>query len=259
MLLVLLILGFNFERVIHPIIGIHMPAILVSAGITLLALLYSASGLLASALGTISILTVFGVNCRERRQAHLDNALEKLTTELAAKLDVPKPVLRPKPWGLTMPRELDDAEKFKLDLELQKFAWQKTMDMEQKRFINRNFGVIITAIVSIAAVTVSSLQLKIASNNARDQLENERLRNDRQFYLEITKFLLDRQQQMTTTDKEKVIYLRSVVMSSFPPELALQVASRMRQNATTNDIRKIWDEAITETARAAKSGIAGTR
>lgn len=144
-----------------------------------------------------------------------------------------------------MPEDQKDIDKLKLELEREKFHWEKSKYAQESNDIfNRHFGVMITAIVSLAAVVVSYLQLSISSNNARAQIDNEVLKNDRQFYFEIAKFLLDRQQDLTTNEIDKVIFLRNVVVSSFPADVAVRIASRMRDTASTLEVRKIWEEAM---------------
>jgi hypothetical protein len=138
-----------------------------------------------------------------------------------------------------------NLDKLKYRLELQKFMWERETFRKTNNLINRNIGVVVTAIVSFAAVAVSYLQLTISSNNARDQMALERLKNDRQFYFEVARFLLDHQQEMTARDNSKVAYLRNVVVSTFPKEVAIQVSSRMRDTASTPDVRKVWEEALT--------------
>jgi len=147
--------------------------------------------------------------------------------------------------------ESPDIERLKYELEREKFLWQKANGAYESRILNRNFGVIITAIVSLAAVIVSYLQLSISSNNTKVQIENEKaqveneqLKNDRLFYFEVAKFLLDHQAEMTTRQNDQVLYLRNVVISSFPRNVAIQIASSMRDTAAVDSVRKIWQDGL---------------
>jgi uncharacterized membrane protein len=110
--------------------------------------------------------------------------------------------------------------------------------------INRHFGVIITAIVSLAAVIVSYLQLNNNSINAKAQMDLEKLKNDRQFYFEVAKFLLDHEKDMASRDISKIQYLRNVVISAFPNDVAIQVSSRMRDTASTEEVKKVWEDGL---------------
>jgi hypothetical protein len=138
----------------------------------------------------------------------------------------------------------DDLDQLRYDLDVEKFQFEKARHLRENGLIARNFGVIITAIISFSAIVVSYLQLTISTNNAKAQIDNEQLKNDRQFYFEIAKFLLDHQQDMTTNEKSKVVYLKNVVVSSFPPDVGIQIATSMRDTANTNDIRAVWEEGI---------------
>src|SRR5947209_3517461 len=100
-----------------------------------------------------------------------------------------------------MPENKDDIERLRYNLESEKFSWQREAQRTENKLLNRHFGVIITAIVSIAAVIVSYQQITISANNAgaqlvqfkneadsrretaKSQLEIEQLKNARQFEL----------------------------------------------------------------------------
>ena len=154
-----------------------------------------------------------------------------------------------------MAQDSQEVERLKYELERDKFQWQKSTHRIDSGVLNRHFGVIATAILSLAAVVVSYLQVTISSNNAKaqlaisvsnakDQLDLEIMKNDRQFYLEIAKFLLANQKDMASQNRDKVIYLRSVVVSAFPKDVAIQIASRMRDSSSAADVKKIWDEGL---------------
>jgi hypothetical protein len=152
------------------------------------------------------------------------------------------------------PEESTSVDELNYKLEKERFLWQVKTQRTESGLLNRNFGVIITAIVSIAAVTVSYMQLTISLNNSKAQLENDSLKNDRQFYFEVAKFLLANRQELTTQDTARVIYLRNVVISSFPNNVAIQIATRMRDTAGTADLRKIWNDGLSYLQQASYPG-----
>jgi hypothetical protein len=147
---------------------------------------------------------------------------------------------------LKMPADTNDIDKLKYNLEVEKFRWQQSMDRKQNNVLIKHFGVIITAIVSFATIVVSYLQLTISSNNAKNQIDNDRIKNDRQFYFEIAKFLLDNQQEMATREVDKVKYLRKVVITAFPTDAAIQIATGALETESDQEIKKIWAEALTQ-------------
>ena len=69
--------------------------------------------------------------------------------------------------------KIEEANYF---LDREKFKFEQTRYFRDNRFLNRNFGVIVTTIVSVAAIVVSYLQLTISSNTAKSQIDTEKLK-----------------------------------------------------------------------------------
>jgi hypothetical protein len=129
-------------------------------------------------------------------------------------------------------------------LERERYEWERASKQAESTTLNRHFGVIITAIISIAAVAVSFAQLSISSNNAKTQIDYEKIKNDRQFYLEAARFLLTFEKDLKTQDVERLAYFRDVVISSFPPDLAVQVATTMKETSRNPAAAKIWEDGL---------------
>jgi len=146
----------------------------------------------------------------------------------------------------TMHTEEVDLERLKYRLERERFRWEIASRKSESTMLNRYFGVIVTAIVSIAAIVVSLAQIKISSNNAQTQIDYEKIKNDRQFYLEAARFLLTFEKDLKTPDIERIEYFRDVVLSSFPPEVATQIATTMRDTSALRNpaAAKIWEEGL---------------
>ena len=146
-----------------------------------------------------------------------------------------------------MPSEIDseDIEALKYKLELEKFQWEKATHKAENRFLNRHFGVAITTIVSVAAIIVSFIQLTISSDNVKAQIDNDKLRNDRQFYLEASRFLLTYESSLRTRDLERLAYFRDVVVFSYPPEIAKKIATAMMNTSRDYPAAiKVWEEGL---------------
>jgi hypothetical protein len=62
---------------------------------------------------------------------------------------------------------LSSLEERKFQLELMKFEWEKE---KSRKWLNANFGVVITAIVGLGTIVVSVIQLEISKNTAASQL-----------------------------------------------------------------------------------------
>ena len=140
-----------------------------------------------------------------------------------------------------MSNDQKTIERLAYELEVEKLRWQQLVEERQNTVLNRHFGVVITAMVSIAAVFVSYLQL----DTSKAQLKNEELKNDRQFYLEMSKFLLQHQEDVTSTDPEKITFLRNVVATTFPRDVGIRVCNQMQSNGTTPEMKRIWGECVT--------------
>jgi hypothetical protein len=146
--------------------------------------------------------------------------------------------------GHSMPVDESKLEVLKYELEREKFLWQKTAQEADRSIVNRHIGVIITAIVSVSAIAVSYAQLNISSTNAKAQLDNEKLRSDRQFYLEAARFMLVYEQDLKSDDVERLRYFRDVVISAFPSDMAAQIMTTMRDTSPKPAARAVWTDGL---------------
>src|ERR1043166_7186909 len=128
--------------------------------------------------------------------------------------------------------EPSDLDRLKYDLEKRRLELDEQRFKLDNNFFNKNFGVIITGIISIATVVVSLIvslsQLWINSNTSSSQMQMDRDRNDRSFQFDIAKFLLERKADINTSDIGQAKYIRNVVISFFPSNFAAQVSSSMQ-------------------------------
>jgi predicted chitinase len=161
--------------------------------------------------------------------------------------------------------EPSDFDRLKYDLEKRRLELDEQRFRLDDNFFNKNFGVIITGIISIATVVVSLIvslsQLWINSNTSSSQMQMDRDRNDRSFQFDIAKFLLERKADINTSDIGQAKYIRNVVISFFPSNFAAQVSSSMQVVAETPDLQRVWADALafsqSRTAAVAPSPSAG--
>jgi putative chitinase len=141
-----------------------------------------------------------------------------------------------------------DFDRLKYELEKRKVDLDERKFQADNKLLNKNFGVIITGIISLAAVIVSLVvslaQLRISSNNSLSQLQIDREKNDRSFQFDIAKFLLEQKGEINTSDVGQAKYIRNVVIAFFPPTFATQVSSSMQVVAETPEIQRVWAEAL---------------
>jgi hypothetical protein len=93
--------------------------------------------------------------------------------------------------------------------------FEKAKYEQENRFLNKSFGVIITPIISVSAVSVSMSQAYIAWKSSIETIKNEREKSERSYSFDIAKFLMLRRDDINTGDIHKLRYIRQVVISSF--------------------------------------------
>ena len=100
-------------------------------------------------------------------------------------------------------------------------------------FFNKNFGVLITAIVSLCAVIVSASQIWVATINKNKELEIaqqaakaarelEILNSTRDWNLDVAKFMAQHREAIFS-EGEEGLHLQKVMLATFPPEITASV------------------------------------
>lgn len=146
-------------------------------------------------------------------------------------------------------------DELKYELEKRRFEFEQRKYERDNSFLNKNFGVIITAIVSAATIVVSGSQIVISSNNNAAQLRTEKEKNaaqldsdqkksDRAFAFDLAKFMLDKGDDITTSDVVRARYIRTAVVAFFPNDYRTQIARSMRDLASDQEIKSAWADAF---------------
>jgi hypothetical protein len=148
-------------------------------------------------------------------------------------------------------------EERKFQLEIQKFDYEKSKS-QGLGFFNANLGIIITAMIGIATIIVSYLQLEINKQSSAQQLLLQKSISDwqlglekskaaaakeedeRKLELEIAKLLLEKKADINTEDVQQVYYLRDIVMSTLPNDVGVRITKKMADNAPTDVVRSAW-------------------
>lgn len=139
---------------------------------------------------------------------------------------VPTPTLDMRRLKMDERRLALDERRFALDL--QKAA-------RENRFFFRNTGVIITAVVSLSAVTVSGLQLwianvsnaqiaKSAADDRKNALALDAAEHDAALSLDVAKFLIDHAAAFKSADPRDSNYAVNIVVTLLPQKVASAVA-----------------------------------
>jgi predicted chitinase len=152
------------------------------------------------------------------------------------------------------PPSLDER---KFELEKQKFEFDKSKS-HGFGFLNNNLGIVITAIIGAATITVSYLQLEISKSVSKAQLDlqkaisdaqiglertkaqAEKDKDERKFQFDVASLLLEKQSAINTNDLRQIYYMRDIVMSTLPSEISIKITSKMADNASDDRIRSAW-------------------
>ena len=144
-----------------------------------------------------------------------------------------------------------ENEKQKLDRE--KFEFEKSKTEKTERFINKNVGTVITAIVSLTAVVVSLGQVWVTRENIRyateaserqknKELELAEVQKKRDWGLSAANFVIaNRKVLFSGTDEEKRLYAR-VIPAMFPGDIADPLLQKLELSSSDKS-KAIWREA----------------
>jgi predicted chitinase len=171
----------------------------------------------------------------------------------------PAPPLMPSGEPHTLDERKFALEVRKFELELERFHREKTAS-PLRDLLNKNLGVVITAMIGVATVVVSALQLEISRNSNEAQLKlsretstaqlelekskanAQRDQEDRKFQFAVASLLLEKQNEIITEDVTHIYYLRDVVMTALPTDISLRITRKMADNASDDIRRSAWND-----------------
>jgi hypothetical protein len=91
--------------------------------------------------------------------------------------------------------------------------------------------VLLTALISAAAVIVSATQILVAHLNKSKEMELARMDQDRQWRLNISEFLISHMEQIFSNDLQTRTRVRDVVRLAFPAEITAMLFTRIDRMA----------------------------
>ncbi len=139
--------------------------------------------------------------------------------------------------------------KEKNKIESQKLKFEKYKFDNSNKFISKNLGVIITAMLSIATISVSFIQFYKAQTTKKIELDIEKTRlsmteveSNRRYRLDVTKFIMDNSETIfngTLLEQER---MKNVMLASFPPDINERIFANIK--ATKNDSlsQDVWEQ-----------------
>jgi hypothetical protein len=116
----------------------------------------------------------------------------------------------------------------RLEIEKERLQIERRKAALENRFLNRHFGALIAAMVSVGAVMVSGAQIWVAYIGKEKELEAQAIMSDREWKMEAAKFIITNQQSIFAVDGSVKRRMNYVIEIAFPDELAQELTERVR-------------------------------
>jgi hypothetical protein len=147
----------------------------------------------------------------------------------------------------------DELNEAKLELERERFESEKKIAAQESRFFYRNFATVISAAISIAALSVSISQVWVAKiekqreidqakAKAESELELARERDDRKWNYDALQFVSSNKDAIFGGDELQQKRIRDVMVVTFPVAVTDILFPGFKERAKTETEKKIWDD-----------------
>jgi hypothetical protein len=161
--------------------------------------------------------------------------------------------------------EQQDHDPHTLDLEERKFKFEQEKYASDNSIMRKNFATIITAIISITAVSISLVQvfksdlskkreLEILQVQGDKQIELQRAQKDREHSIELAKFIAANQEVINGNDNKKRELMKDVILVAYP-RFAEDVFKRLEHTSTDTASKEVWKTAQTEAAKVSRDNM----
>lgn len=145
-----------------------------------------------------------------------------------------------------------EREKFEFEKE-QKFKFEKEKAKLESGFFYRNAASIITAAISLAALSVSISQVWVADIARNKEIETTRLqkekelqlaelREDRRWKYDSLQFISSNKESIFSKDELERKRIRDVIVITFPPELSDKLFSDLEERGESDAEKDTWIE-----------------
>lgn len=160
--------------------------------------------------------------------------------------------------------EKEKAER-ELKLELRRYALERYKTRLDQRLLNKNFGVIVSGTIALAAVLVSLGQVWVAKISKdkelqiasfQKQAENERLdkqkehelsvqsvERERQWNLDRAKFIIENKRTLFAGSPEELRRMSLIIETVFPHDIAAIMFENLRNTAASSEAQRVWSNA----------------
>jgi len=150
-------------------------------------------------------------------------------------------------------------------LEHRRYALERYKTRLDQRLLNKNFGVIVSGTIALAAVLVSLGQVWVAKISKdkelqiasfQKQAENERLdkqkehelavqsvERERQWNLDRAKFIIENKRTLFAGSPEELRRMSLIIETVFPHDIAASMFENLRNTAGSSEARRVWSNA----------------
>jgi hypothetical protein len=133
----------------------------------------------------------------------------------------------------------EELERERLQIEREKLELDKRRWENEDRFFNKNFGVIVTCIASLAATLSAGIlsysQIHVANLSQQHEIEMQNKKQDRDWNLDVLKFVSDHQDLIFSNEPSKRQHIQDVILVVFPPNIANALFHKLEETATSSD------------------------
>lgn len=140
-------------------------------------------------------------------------------------------------------------EEGRLAVERERLELERRKASVDERFLNRNLGTVITAIVSLAAVLVSLSQVWVAWSAKERELEQAAMRQNREWNLSILKYISENKALLFGTDNEERKRITSIILVTFPEEITQALFRKLEDSAGSVEEVREWNAAVAQLVR----------
>jgi len=150
---------------------------------------------------------------------------------------------------VTMDEKEFQIEFEKNQIERDKLEFEKIKFKGSNKFVAKNFGLLITSIISIATVFVSYIQFQKAQSSKELELEisetNLRIsemEGERRYKFDVTKFIMDNGDKIFEGTSEQQERTKNIMLVAFPPEINEQIFANIKATKSDEESQNIWEK-----------------
>ena len=136
--------------------------------------------------------------------------------------------------------EAPGLEQLRLALERDRFELEKRREEREGTLLNRHFGAIMTALVSIVAVVVSAAQIWVAQIQKTRELEVKAIESERQWGIEAAKFIAGNHTAIFSKDDQERAIFQGIIFVAFPKAISDRLLSKVKTEESNILLRRFW-------------------